>query len=276
MQYRVQFAERFPDEDELANALANYKSWRGDRGMTVEDLARELRARGEPVARRGHGIRTRCPVCQPRGVKTHRARLYIDPGRGTPTLVYCARNECEFESIMALLPLARTRTHAHARGSRTTTGFDRSIDVPRGKRLVTNLSRANVNALLAEHAAGRLDPAPIRVNAAQLRGAGRVMRMVAADVSLIVGLRAAVGGLRTVPYGQAWAAERLGVRRDEVRNAIRALERRGVLAPAGKLQVRDEDLEHDPDAPDADPKPKRPKPRSTARVAGFRPVSEEE
>lgn len=98
--------------------------------------------------------------------------------------------------------------------------------------------RANCDQLLDLWRSGDLEPLEVEVDMPP--HAGRVMRVVAADVALVFGLRLAVGKRGAVPYAVGWVAERTGEDKRKVSRAMRSSLRRaaaGCCAAAGRCSA---------------------------------------
>ena len=78
--------------------------------------------------------------------------------------------------------------------------------------------------------------APARVVPAPPTRAGRITRLVAADLALLFGLGVAVGEPRPVLYTGGHAAARLRVHEGDVSRALRLLARHWLIEHAGSLQ----------------------------------------
>jgi hypothetical protein len=99
---------------------------------------------------------------------------------------------------------------------------------------------AEVEQLLALHAAGELEPVEVAFRPIR-RSAAPVVHAVATDFALVHGLRLWAGDERAVPYGSAWAAERLRRPQTTIRRALRELapaDRSGVLTFEGEMPAR--------------------------------------
>lgn len=90
------------------------------------------------------------------------------------------------------------------------------------------------NAILADHAAGLIEPIPVAVPANLPPAVERVARFVA----LFTGCRLSCGDDRPVPLGQAWVGARTGMSPATARRCLAALVQAGFLAPAGAMPTR--------------------------------------
>src|SRR5258708_11540350 len=96
-----------------------------------------------------------------------------------------------------------------------------------------------MHELLADHEAGRLTPAEVRLGEMPANATDD-MRRVADDMRTLMGVRLAAGDDRPLPYATTWAAKRLGWGSNH-RRANRAIHRlcdAGVVCFAGSLPGR--------------------------------------
>jgi hypothetical protein len=104
---------------------------------------------------------------------------------------------------------------------------------------VVRMREAEVYELLRDHDEGRLVPAPVALGEMPPDATGD-MRRVAGHLGLLLGLRAAAGELRPLPYSSRWSARELGwgENRRRAQRAIRALCEAGVIECVGELPRR--------------------------------------
>jgi hypothetical protein len=195
-------------------------------GTSVHDVARRLRDAGCRVRWRHEHIEADCPCC----VRSRRPRkLNVTNGR-LGVVAHCFGG-CAIDDVCERLGL--------------TTGdlfpFSRSVDD--GMRMSATREPekyANNDELLALHAEGKLDPAPVDVDY-PVR-AGRLQRRVLDHFALIHGLRiaASANGSRLrgpIPFASNWVAEALGEDKANVARAIRVLVDKGALGRAGSHRI---------------------------------------
>ena len=94
-----------------------------------------------------------------------------------------------------------------------------------------------VEALLAAHAAGRWQPAPVELPPLA-PSATSAMHRVADFFALVLGLRKSVGREDGVPFSLRWVQSHTGLPRESVSRALRSLVAAGVLLPAEVLPPR--------------------------------------
>ena len=182
--------------------------------------------RSPAAPRRDHGERVLCDACAAR------------PGQFPPSIYDGLDPNAEPAPVARPLPRKALKNEARDPSPPTS-----GVPSPRpGPGPGVHLQEGRLGEtpelydLIVEHDRGRLQPVDVTLGAMPLN-AGWLMREIAKDMRLLMGLRLAVEEDRPLPYAASFAARRVGLGGDKRRasRAIRALVRTGVVEEAGAL-----------------------------------------
>ena len=199
--------------------------------MTHGELAVILESHGMRVRARRSGFQAQCPAHL--DDKRKRA-LSIGLGADGRQILHCHAG-CTFDAVRNALGLPAEaffgwHPYNHKRLRRLSPAFSVTL-------IVRDVSVLNAKSLLSAHRRGDLIAEEVTLLLPPR--AGRVTRMVAADMALLLGLADACGaGDVPLMYSAEWASRRLCPPRGSVSRALRSLQREGAIVRGPDIHER--------------------------------------